>query len=102
MTKIEYRETEHDRQTGYRSWNVVLVEDAEQLLGTLEKNTAWCGDGYRADSYDVTLDIGDDDDSIEESFEVGNVWNGGGESARTQLAAARAWIREQCAARGLL
>jgi len=89
--KLTYEQTERDTQTGCAAWEVFL--DGTQV-GTIEKDTVWCGDGYRADSYSVVLDVGSDE-AVEDCYQVANSWSyGKGATARQAMAACKAFARK--------
>jgi hypothetical protein len=89
MTRLSFRQVSRDTQTGCASWDVLL---GDQKVGSIEKDTVWCGEGYLTDSYSVTVDVGDEEAG--ESYQVANVWNRKGMTAREALAACKAFARQ--------
>jgi len=97
MTKVVFERMETDPQDGTTTWEIRLeTGGVTEVVGSIHKDTVWCGDGYRADTYHVEVDRDQWDDSREKTFQVCNIWSRGrGTSARTAMAEAKAWAREQ-------
>lgn len=96
-TKLTFTQTMRDPQDGSATWSIKRGDDE---IGTIEKSTAWCGDGYRADSYSVTIEpLDDDDEGADDCFDVANTWGRGNMTAREALAACKAFARAHVQAR---
>jgi len=86
---VKFEQIENDTQTGYAQWEIrVEHEGVYEIVGTIEKNTCWCGDGYRADSYSVTVGH-EGQDEAEACFQVQNAWRSKGMTAQAALAACK-------------
>jgi hypothetical protein len=101
MTTIKFEQVEVDTQTGCAQWEIRLDNDGVyEVVGLIEKNTCRCGDGYRADSYSVNVELDEWEEAREEYFQVRNSWSRGeGMTARQALAKCKAFAKEQLKAR---
>jgi len=98
-SKVTFIQTESDPQTGCADWEIRIVGDGGyEVVGQIQKETVWCGDGYCADSYSVTVERESWEESKDECFQVANIWSRGrGLTARKALAACKAFAREALA-----
>jgi hypothetical protein len=97
--KLQFPCAERDSQDGSAAWEIWLYG---RDVGRIDKDVVWCGDGYRADSYSVSIDVPGEDESREATFGVANVWNKGGMTAPQALAACKAFAREAITSSGTL
>lgn len=95
--KLTFEQTDCDPQNGCASWSIKLDN---KEIGFIDKDTTWCGDGYRADCYNVTIEPMYDsdgemiDEGADEQYHVENIWRSWGMTACQALAACKAFARE--------
>jgi len=94
-TKVVFEQIDRDVHSGTAQWEIRLETDGiTEIVGLIEKSTCWCGDGYRADCYNVSVELEEWDDSQEMEYDVRNSWSGGkGMTARQALAACKAFAK---------
>ena len=77
---------------GSGTWDVF---QAGVNVGTIFKETSWCGDGYRAGGYSVMIQVPGSDEPFEADFTCSNAWGRGDyETARKAMAAAKESCRK--------